>query len=170
MMLIEPCCAPKHVGQLMGQLEEGCTMLFHGYGDLSMAELLPALLVRYSGTEMILATPSLPDNTAEAVAKIMRMKHARMDGSGNVAVIRHLTLLTNLSERRSPMASAWVRNNPFGERMTLKHVQQNDTAILMPDVALIGPINLTYGGRFTALATRDARTIAALRSEYEKMV
>jgi hypothetical protein len=65
------------------------------------------------------------------------------------------------------MASEWVKDNPYPERMTLKNVQQNDTAILLPDIALWGPMNLNYGGHFTALATKNARTIETLRGMYE---
>lgn len=169
MMLIEPCCAPKDVGLLIDRLGDGGTVFFHGYGDLSIAELLPALLMRYCEVKMTLVVPSLPDNAAEAVAKVMRRTRARMNGAGNMNVISHLTLVADLSERRSPMASEWVKDNPYPERMILKNVQQNDTAILLPDIALWGPMNLNYGGHFTAMATKNARTIETLRSQYEKM-
>lgn len=168
-MLIEPCCAPKYVGLLIDRLGDGGTVFFHGYGDLSIAELLPALLMHYCEVKMTLVVPSLPDNAAEAVAKAMRRTRARMNGAGNMNVISHLTIVADLSERRSPMASEWVSKNPFGERMTLKNVQQNDTAIVMPDMVIMGAMNLSYGGHFTAMATKNARTIETLRSQYEKI-
>lgn len=168
-MLIEPCCAPKHVGLLIDRLGDGGTVFFHGYGDLSIAELLSALLMYYCEVKMTLVVPSLPDNAAEAVAKVMRRTRARMNGAGNMNVIAHLTIVADLSERRSPMASEWVKENPFGERLTLRNVQQNDTAILLPDMALWGAMNLSYGGHFTALATKNARTIETLRGMYEEM-
>lgn len=167
MMLIEPCCAPKHVGLLIDRLGDEGTIFFHGYGDLSMAELLPALLTRYYEVEMMLVVPSLPDNASEAVAKVMRRTRARMNGAGNMDVVRRLTIVADLSEKRSPMASTWVKKNPFPERLTLKGVQQNDTAILLPDMALVGPMNLTYGGHFTAVATKNASTVESLRKMYE---
>lgn len=115
----------------------------------------------------MLVAPALPDMAAEAVVKAMRRQFARMDGCGNVNAIAHLTLITDLSEKRSPQASTWLKDNPFGDRLTLHNVQQNDTAILLPDLALHGSINLTYGHHFTAMATKNARTIATLRSMYE---
>lgn len=167
MQLIEPCCAPKHLLALRESLGENGTAFFHGYGDLSLADILPALLIRYCETDMTIVAPSLPDLTTGAIRDAMRKTRARMDGAGNMNVIAHLTLVADLSERRSPMASEWVKENPYPERMTLKNVQQNDTAILLPDIALCGPMNLNYGGHFTALATKNARTITGLRSMYE---
>lgn len=170
MYLIEPCCSQKHLRALRKGLDESGTALFHGYGDLGLSELLPALLTSYSETDMMIVTPYLPDATAETIAKWMKKQWARVDGRGKMDVISHLTLVSDFSERRSPMASAWLKENPFSERMTLKNVQQNNTAIVMPDMVITGPINLTYGGHFTALATNNARTIETLRSAYEKMV
>ena len=167
--LIEPCCSQKHLRQLRDELGKDGTAFFHGYGDLSIMELLPPLLTHYSETDLMIVAPYLPDAVTEVITKWMKKQWARIDGSGNLNVIAHLTIVADLSERRSPMASEWVSKNPFGERMTLKNVQQNDTAILLPDIALWGAMNLNYGGHFTALATKDAATIAALRSQYEKM-
>jgi len=167
--LIEPCCSQKHLRFLRESLGEDGTSFFHGYGDLSLSELLPALLTHYSATELMIVAPSLPDVTTETIAKWMRKRWARVDGSGNVDVIAHLTIVSDFSERRSPMASAWMKKNPFPGRLTLKDVQQNDTVILLPDIALIGPMNLSYGGHFTGIATKRAGAIAALRSEYESL-
>ncbi len=148
-------------------IDDGGSAMFQGYGDLSMAELLPAIVTHYSGSDVMLIAPSVPDMVAEVINTWMTRQWARMDGSGNMNVIAHLTIVSDLSERRSPMASEWVSKNPFGERMTLKNVQQNDTAILLPDIALWGSMNLNYGGHFTALATKNARTIETLRGMYE---
>lgn len=145
----------------------GSSAMFQGCGDLSMAELLPAVVTHYSGSDVMLVAPSVPDMVAEVINTWMVRQWARIDGSGNLNVIAHLTIVADLSERRSPMASEWVSKNPFGERMTLKNVQQNDTAILLPDIALWGPMNLNYGGHFTALATKNARTMETLRGMYE---
>ncbi len=169
MLLIEPCCAQKHLLTLRESMGENGTLLFHGYGDLSLAELLPALLIRYCETDLMLVAPLLPDAAADAVKATMHKQRAKMTGRGNLDVIKHLTLITDLSAKRSPQASTWLAENPFGERLTLKNVQQNDTAIILPDIALCGPMNLTYGGHFTAMATKNARTIAALRDGWEKL-
>ena len=148
MYLIEPCCSQKHLRQLRDGLGKDGTAFYHGYGDLSIVELLPPLLTHYSETDMMIVAPYLPDAVTEVISKWVKKQWARIDGSGNLNVISHLTLVSDFSERRSPMASEWVKDNPFGERMT---------------------VNLNYGGHFTALATKNARTIAALRSQYEKM-
>ena len=167
MYLIEPCCSQKPLRQLRDGLGKDGTAFFHGYGDLSIAELLPPLLTHYSETDLMIVVPYLPDAVTEVIIKWMRKQWARVDGSGKMDVIAHLTIVTDLSERRSPMASEWVSKNPFGERMILKNVQQNDTAILLPGIALWGPMNLSYGGHFTAMATKNARTIETLRGMYE---
>lgn len=169
MYLIEPCCSQKHLRALRKGLRNNDTVLFHGYGDLSLAELLPSLLMNYSETELMIVAPFLPDTVSEVIAMWMRKQWARVDGSGNIDVIAHLTIVADLSERRSPMASSWIKNNPFPERMVLKSIQQNDTAILLPDIALIGPMNLTYSGHFSALATKDTSTIECLRKVYEAL-
>lgn len=167
MHLIEPCCSQKHLRQLRKSLGEDGTTFFHGYGDLSLVELLQPLLTSCSETDMMVAAPYLPDLVAETLLKWMKKLWTKMDCTGKVNVIAHLTLITDLSEKRSPLASTWLKENPFGERLTLKNVQQNDTCLILPDLALYGPINLQYGHHFTAMATKNAETIAALRSVYE---
>lgn len=169
MHLIEPCCVPKHLLALRHILGENGTTLWHGYGDLSVNELLPHLLTRYSEAELMIVAPALPDAAAKTIERIMFREWMRMDGDGKVANVARLALITDLSEKRSPLASTWLKENPFGERLTLRNAQQNDTAILLPDIALWGPINLTYGGHFTAMATKNARTIESLRREYIEM-
>ena len=169
MHLIEPCCTQRHWPALRSQLGTDGTVFFHGYGDLSLTELLPVILLRYEETDMMLVAPSVPDQTAETLRYWLRRQLVKMDGSGKVHTLAHLTLITDLSEKRSPLASTWLKENPFGERLTLKNVQQNDTCLLLPDLALYGPINLQYGHHFTAIATKNAGTIAALRTEYERL-
>lgn len=169
MHLIEPCCTQKHVARLRKALGEDGTDFFHGYGDLSLTEMLPVILMHYSEADLLLVVPALPDTATELLATWMRKQWMKIDGSGKVYVIGHLMLIADLRENKSPLASAWAKENPFPDRLTLRNVQQNDTAILLPDIALCGPINLTYGGHFTAMATKNARTIATLREMYEKL-
>lgn len=161
--LIEPCCANRHVMQLRDAIGTKGTMEIEGYGDLSLTELLPAILTRYSETELLIAAPTLPDQAAEIIDKWMRKQWARMDGRGKLDVISHLTLITDLRRRKSPMISQWQKNNPFGERLTLIDLQQDDTAILLHDFAIIGPVNMQYGYHFTATATAQ---VAELWEKY----
>lgn len=169
MLLIEPCCAPKHLLALRNKLGNDGTTFWHGNGDLSLAELLPPLLTRYSEVEMMIVAPALPDRATQLIQRLMQKQYPTKDGKGKLDVIAHLTLVTDFSEKRSPMAAAWIKDNTFGDKLTCKNVQQNDTAIILPDIALWGPINMVYRGHFTALATKNARTIATLRGEYERI-
>ena len=86
MLQIEPCCTQKHLLALRSKLGENGTAFWHGYGDLSLAELLPHILTRYSETEMLLAVPALPDAAAETVKNIMQKQWMRMDGKGKLNV------------------------------------------------------------------------------------
>lgn len=166
MFLIEPCCTQKHLPELRKQLGDGGTMLWEGYGDLSIAELLPVILARYTEVEMILAAPSIPSRAAKVLAYWLRRQMVTVDGKRKVPVLSRLTIVADLSEKRSPLASTWLKENPYGERLVLKNVQQNDTALLLPDIALYGPFNLTYGNHFTATITKNAKTIAELKKAY----
>ena len=169
MFLIEPCCTQKHLLELRSKLGADGTTFFHGYGDLSLAEILPVLLTRYSETEMMMVAPALPNGAAKVLKQIMEKEWAKKDGKGKLNTISRLTLVTDLRKSKSPMASSWLNENPFPERLILHDVQQGDTAIILPDIALFGAINLTYGGHFTGIATKRAKTISALKSAYEKL-
>lgn len=163
MLLIEPCCTPKHLLALRAKLGEGGTAPWHGYGDLSIAELLPPLLTRYSEVELLIVSPRLPDHAAALIRRVMSRQFHTADGKDKVYTIARLTLVTDLSLRRSPEASTWVKDNPFPGRLVLRDVQQNDTAVVLPDIALWGPINMVYGGHFTAMATKNEGLIAQMR-------
>ena len=169
MFLIEPCCTQKHWPELRKHLGDGGTLQWEGYGDLSIAELLPVILARYTEVEMMLAAPSIPNRAAETLAYWLRRQMVTVDGKRKVPVLSRLTIVADLSENRSPLASTWLKENPYGERLVLKNVQQNDTALILPDIALYGPFNLTYGKHFTATATKNANTIAGMRKAYTNL-
>ena len=166
MRLIEPCCAKKHMMLLRDAIAGGATTQFEGYGDLSLAELLPAILTRYCEAEMIIAAPTLPDQAAETIISWMRRDMARMDGRGRLYYVRRLTVIADLSEERSPMASQWKAGNPYPERLRLVDMQQDDTAILLPDFAITGPVNMQYANHFVATATTDVGAVAALWDKF----
>ena len=169
MFLIEPCCTQKHWPELRKLLGDGGTMLWEGYGDLSIAELLPVILARYTEVEMMLVAPSIPNRAAEVLSYWLRRQMVTVDGKRKVPVLARLTIVADLSEKRSPLASTWLKENPYGERLVLKNVQQNDTALILPDIALHGPFNLTYGKHFTATATKNAKTIVELRNTFANL-
>ncbi len=153
MQIIEPCCTKKHLLALREEMGKSGTTLFECFGDMSITELLPALMTRYSETEMLIAAPELPDRATEAITHWMRKQWARMDGKGKLDVISHMTLITDLSPEKSPAASGWLQDNPFGPRMTLINRRQSQHVILLPDIAILNFTNLRYGSHFVATAT-----------------
>lgn len=169
MHIIEPCCSHKHLRQLREKIGKGGTAEFMGYGDMSITELLPAMVTYYYGTRLLIAAPAIPDQAAEAIAWVMRRSLARMDGRGNVTVVSHLTIVTDLEEGRSPMVKLWMKEKTFGDRLTVIDCRQKDTAILLPDFAVTGPVNMRYGHEFTATATTEAKTVGRLWSKFSAM-
>lgn len=166
MFLIEPCCSQKNLRELRYAIKDGGTTQFEGYGDLSLSELLGPLVNHYNGTEMVIVTPSLPDQAAEVIDKWMRLTWARMDGRGSIWRIEHLTIVARLEKDKSHYITAWVEHQPFGDRLTLVDTEQEDTAILLPDFAITGPVNMRYGHRFIATATTEPEKVNALWEKY----
>lgn len=160
--LIEPCCAGKHLLAVRNAVARVGTTSFEGYGDLSLTELLPPMLTRYARTELLIAAPSLPDQAAEVIDRMMRRQVARMDGRGNMDVIRHLTVVARLEKEKSDYIYRWMEEQPFGGRLTLVDLGQEDTAILLPDFAVTGPVNMRYGHHFIATATTEPGKVRAL--------
>lgn len=145
-------------------------MDIEGYGDLSLTELLPALLTRYSETDMMIVAPTIPDQASDIISKWLRKKWARADGKGTLDVIHHLTIVSDLRKKKSPLASRWLSENPFGLRLTLIDRQQPDTVLLLPDFAITGPVNLQYGHHFIATATSTPSKVNELWERYRTMV
>lgn len=169
MKLIEPCCAERNVRELRDALKDGGSREIEGYGDLSLSELLPAILTRYYETEVLIAAPSVPDQAAETIATWMRRSIARMDGMGRLNYIARLTIVADLSEEQSPMASEWLKENPFPGRLELVDSAQEDTALLLPDFAVTGPVNMRYGHHFTATATTVREQVEGLWKRYSAL-
>ena len=171
MRTIEPCCAVKQVMQMRDALGKSGKTQFQGYGDLSLTELLPALLTRYSETEMLIAAPAIPDQAADIIQRWMKKQWARMDGKGKIDVVTKLTIIADLSAEQSPKASEWLRQNPFAGRLTLadKPVAADQQALLLPDLAILGPLNLRYGANFTCTATTVQEEVDALWKQYARL-
>ena len=167
--MIEPCCSHRQMANLRKSIEKGGTTEFQGYGDLSLTELLPALLTYYNETELMIVAPSIPDQAAEVIARWANHQWARVDGSGNFYELRHLTIITDLSAEKSPIVSEWLKENPWGERLTLINKEQEDTAILLPDIAVMGPLNLRYGRNFVCTVTTIKEQIRNLWEQYIAM-
>lgn len=167
--LIEPCCAGRHMLSVRDAIGTKGTMEIEGYDDLSLTELLPAILTRYAETELMIVAPSLPDQAAEVIATWMRRTIARMDGNGRLNYIRRLTIVSDLSTSASPDASVWLKENPYGERLTLHDMRQDATAILLPDFAIEGPVNMRYGKHFTATAYGKREDVEGLWTKYRGM-
>jgi hypothetical protein len=162
MYLIQPCCAKKDLRELRDSIARGGTKQFEGYGDLSLTELLPALLLRYDGVEMMIIAPSLPDQAAEIIDVWMRRQWASKDGKGKLDVIGHLTIMARLEKESSATIMNWIEQRPFDDRLTLIDQEQEETAILLPDFAITGPVNMRYNKHFTAEATTDMEKVKAL--------
>lgn len=153
MYLIEPCCASKHFMLLRDAIGTHGKATFEGYGDLSLTEMLPAILTRYSETTMIIVAPSIPDQAANVIHEWLRKAWARMDGKGRLNVLSKLTIIADLREEASPTLSSWLKDNPFADRLTLVNKAQGETALLLPDMAIIGPLNMRYGEHFACEVT-----------------
>ena len=168
MFLIEPCCTQKHWPQLREKVGANGTVPFHGYGDLSLEELFPVLMTRYSHTSMMFVCPTLPNSTAALLEKWLSKGWGSDDA--NINVISSMHLITDLRPKKSPTATKWAKENPFPGHLVLHNVQQNDTAILLPDIAIYGNINLVHNGHFTALVSTNPGFINNLWSTYEELI
>ena len=142
---------------------------FKGFGDLSLTELLPALLTRYSETTMMIVAPSIPDHAADIIYTWLRRTWARMDGKGRLNVLSKLTIITDLSEEASPAVNLWLANNPFPDRLVLVNKAQDDTAMLMPDIAVTGPLNFRYDKEFVCDVSTIPSEVSDLWSVYSKL-
>ena len=168
MYLIQPCCAQKNLLRVRDAIKKGGTTQFEGYGDLSLAELLKPLLTRYGEVEMMIIAPSLPDMAAEAIDREMNRQWSRNDGPGKVNEIGHLTIMARLEKESSVTITNWIEQRPFGDRLTLIDQEQEETAILLPDFAITGPVNMRYNKHFVAEATTDMEKVGALWEKYRR--
>lgn len=157
------------MSDLRKALKQGGRDQIYGYGDMSLTELLPALLTSYNETELMIVAPTIPDQAAEIIATWMRWQWIKVDGSGKIYVLTRLTIIADLSPEQSPMASEWLKENPFGDRLTLVDKAQDDTALLLPDIAITGPLNLRYGQNFTCDVTTVQEEVDALWKQYSKL-
>ena len=157
------------MSDLRKALKQGGRDQIRGYGDMSLTELLPALLTSYNETELMIVAPAIPDQAAEIINTWMRWQWMKVDGSGKIHVLTRLTIIADLSPEQSPMASEWLKENPFGDRLTLVDKAQDDTALLLPDIAITGPLNLRYGQNFTCDVTSVQEEVDALWKQYSKL-
>lgn len=142
------------------------TKPFEGYGDLSLTELLPAILTRYSETRLLIAAPSLPEQATDVIERWMGRQWARNDGKGRIDAVAALVIVTDTDPERSPAVARWMERSPFGERLSICPSLVTDTAILLPDFAVTGPVNMRYGEHFVAEATTEAEKVSALWARY----
>ena len=170
MRIIEPCCATKQFMFLRDAIQNKAKTQFKGFGDLSLTELLPAMLTRYSETTMMLVAPSIPDQAADIIYTWLRRTWARMDGKGRLNVLSKLTIIADLSKEASPTANLWLTNNPFPDRLVLVNKAQDDTAMLLPDIAITGPLNMRYDKEFVCDVTTISSEVSDLWSVYSKLV
>lgn len=166
MQIIQPCCTKKHLCRLREATDKGETRNFECFGDMSITELLPPLMTRYAETRMLIASPAIPDQAAEAIALEMRRKWSRADGPGKMDEISHLTIITDVS--RSPMLALWIKNGTYGDRLTVIDRRQEEDVILLPDLAILGFRNMRYSEHFIGTITGAPERIEALWEQYKK--
>ena len=142
---------------------------FKGFGDLSLTELLPALLTRYSETTMMIVAPSIPDQAADIIYTWLSRTWARMDGNGRLNVLSKMTIIADLGEEASPTVNMWLTNNPFPDRLVLVNKAQDDTALLLPDIAITGPLNMRYDKEFVCDVTTIPEEVSDLLNVYSKL-
>lgn len=169
MRLIEPCCAAKQFMLLRDAIGKNGKTQFEGYGDLSLTEILPAILTRYSETEMMIVAPRIPDQAANVISQWLHKSWARMDGRGKIDCLSKLTIMADLSGETSPLASTWLTSNLFGSRLSLVNRKTNDTALLLPDIAITGPLNMQYDSHFVCTVTTIPSEVLALWKEYARL-
>lgn len=169
MMTIEPCCAQKQFPMLRDAIGDNGKTLFEGYGDMSLTELLPAILSRYFEIDMIIAAPAIPDQAADIIYEWMRRTWGRMDGKGRMNCLHKLTIIADLGEDASPKAAQWLKNNPFPDRLTLVDKAQTDTVLLLPDLAVTGPLNFRYGEHFVCEVTTIQSEVDELQRHYAEV-
>ena len=92
-----------------------------------------------------------------------------MDGKGRLNVLSKLTIIADLSEEASPAVNLWLTNNPFPDRLVLVNKAQDDTALLLPDIAITGPLNMRYGKEFVCDVTTIPSEVSDLWSVYPKL-
>lgn len=166
MIIIKPCCFRRQLLELRDAIKDGGTEQFQGYGDVSLTEMLPALLTRYTETELMIVAPSIPDQATEVINRWMRQQWPHANGKDKLDTIARLTIVADLSPVKSPMMSEWAKENPFGDRLLLVNRSQADTAILLPDIAITGPLNLRYGQNFVCTVTTVAEQVRNLWEQY----
>lgn len=169
MKIIEPCCAVKQFLELRNAIGKNSTTMFEGFGDLSLTELLPALLTRYSGTRLLIAAPQLPEQATDIISKWMKKTWMSADGKGRLDVIRELVLITPQNKRKSPEVCAWQKENPFPGRLRIVDKLMLETVILLPDLAILGPVNMQYGSHFYATVTSRPGHVDQLWRDFLKV-
>ena len=166
MNLLEPCCIQRQLSDLCRAIKDGGEAEFNYYGDLSLTELLPALLERYNKTKLLIVAPSIPDTAAEVIASWARRQWKRMDGSGSFYALQHITIVTSLAA--SPAVGSWLEKNLFGDRLTVVDANQGEHIIALHNLAISGFRNMRYGENGTAVITTEANKIQALWEKYEE--
>ena len=169
MKLLEPCCASRQLCLLRDAIGNNGRDSFEGFGDMSLTELLPALLLRYTETEMMIVAPTIPDQATAIIREWLIKKWARWDGKGQLDCLSKLTIIADLSEESSPEMSQWLKENPFAGRLTLVNWVQSDTALLLPDIAITGPLNFRYADHFVCNVTSVPAEVNDLWAQYTKI-
>lgn len=160
---IQPCCTQKHIPAVRRQLEKQTTVAFEGYGDLTLADLLPVLGDTCIGHDLTIVAPNIPRYLRSAILHSMTSTVVRQ--GKNTPRHPHLTIVTDTSEERSPDLRHLAESMP--DRITLCHAVQSDTMLLLPDELWFG--NIGRGARFVGVVTRDPNLIATITSPIRQL-
>jgi len=146
----------------MRQLEERQTVVFEGYGDLTLNELLPVLGDIHIGQDITIITPNVP---RYLLSGIQHMLAATVVKKGkNTLRHPHMTITTDTSEQHSPGLKELA--DRVGDRITLNHQQLSDTMILLQGELWFG--NVGHGKHFHGIVTREPFLIRELTSGIRK--
>ena len=114
----------------------------------------------------MIVAPTMPDQATEVITRWMRQQWPHANGVDKLNVVRQLTIIADLSPAKSPVMSDWLKDNPFAGRLVLVDRPQDDTAILLPDIAITGPLNLRYGQNFVCTVTTVPEEVRKLWEQY----
>lgn len=164
MITIEPCCAAtKHWPKVLATLDElgeESVVGIRGYGDMTLMELLPAMVSSYSEADVLVAVPTLPSCLREKLDALLHLSWG--NDSGSVPAVARLRVITDARESRSPAAAEWIQD--AGSRVSLASCQMNDTVVIIRGsggggVMVFGAVNARPATEWVAMATKDKRLI-----------
>ena len=155
MLLIEPCCTSKTIPSLIDRLGNDGTELWHGYADLTLADILTPILASYEEVvDVTIVIPYLPPYLADA------LRIHLVQGS-----ICNLTLLTDARGSKGQPAMSLAR--AYSDSVILASHSVADTFILLPDIVWWGNLGR---GEHVGMVSRSRMLIDNMKSIWYNVV